>query len=64
MPKAIADLTPVSSLHNSSVGELVDHLGQIKAEAAEIKAVEDALKAELIARGVTEAEGQSFPAPP
>jgi hypothetical protein len=63
MPKASADHTPiplVSPLHNLSLGEIVDQLGHAKAEAAEIKAREDALKAELIARGVTECEGMLF----
>ena len=61
MPKAGQHSTPTPSLfHNVSIGELVDQLGHAKAEAAEIKAREDALKAELIARGVTEAEGAIF----
>jgi hypothetical protein len=50
----------ITTLHNLSVGEIADQLGHTKAEAAEIKAREDALKAELIARGVTEAEGALF----
>jgi hypothetical protein len=45
---------------NLSAGQLVDELGQGKAEAAEIEAREKALKAELIARSVTEAEGALF----
>jgi hypothetical protein len=60
MPKAISHLTRVSLFHNLSIGELVDQLGHVKAEAAEIKAREDALRAELIAREVTEAEGLLF----
>jgi len=63
MPKASVNHTPVpfvSPLGNLSLGELVDQLGHAKAEAAEIKAHEDALKAELIARGATEAEGMLF----
>jgi hypothetical protein len=43
-----------------SIGELADQLGHVKAEAAEIKAREDALRAELIGRGITEAEGMLF----
>jgi hypothetical protein len=61
MPKAAANSTsPVSLFHNLSIGELVDQLGHVRAEAAEAKAREDALRAELIARGVTEAEGMLF----
>ena len=61
MAKAATQSTQVASLfHASSVGELVDQLGHAKAEAAEVKAREDALRAELIARGVTEAEGVHF----
>jgi hypothetical protein len=63
MPKAAADHTPiafVSPLHNLALGEIVDRLGHVKAEAAEIKAREDTLKAELIARGISSAEGALF----
>ena len=45
---------------NLSVGQIVDELGQVKAEAAEIEMREKALKAALIARGITEAEGALF----
>jgi hypothetical protein len=60
MPKAISHLTRVSPFHNLSIGELVDQLGHAKAEAAEIKSREDALRAELIARKVSEDEGHLF----
>jgi hypothetical protein len=63
MPKAAADHTPiafVSPLHSLALGEIVDRLGHVKAEAAEIKAREDVLKAELIARGISDAEGALF----
>ena len=61
MPKAAAQSTlSVSLFHNLAIGELVDQLGHVKAEAAEIKAREDALRAELLVRGVTEAEGMLF----
>jgi hypothetical protein len=60
MAKATAHLTTVSPFHNLSIGEIIDHLGHAKAEAAEIKTREDALKAELIARGISEAEGMLF----
>jgi hypothetical protein len=51
---------PEGPFHNLSDGQLADELGQVKAEAAEVKAREDALKAELIARGVASAEGTLF----
>jgi hypothetical protein len=60
MPKANADLIPITTLRNLPLGEIVDQLGRVKAEAAEIKAREDLLKAELTARDVTEAEGDLF----
>jgi len=50
----------LSIFDNLSIGELVDQLGHAKAEAAEIKAREEALKAALIAKGITEAEGVLF----
>jgi hypothetical protein len=60
MPKATADITSLRPLHNPPLGEIVDQLGRVKAEAAEIKAREDLLKAELTARDVSEAEGALF----
>ena len=63
MPKATATLSPVSfanPLHNLSAGALVDELGSIKADLADLKAREEGLKAELIARGLPEAEGALF----
>jgi hypothetical protein len=60
MPKAIAHSTLLSPFHNLSIGELADQLGHAKAEAAEVKSREDALRAALIARGITEAEGMLF----
>ena len=49
-----------TTLHNLSVGQIADELGTVKAQAADIAARESALKAELIARGVREAEGALF----
>jgi hypothetical protein len=61
MPKAGEHSTqPVSLFHNLSVGELADQLGHVKAEAAEVAAREQALRAELVARGVESAEGMLF----
>src|SRR5690348_14387880 len=61
MPKATAYCTPAASpFHNLSIGEIVDALGHVKAEAAEAKAREEALRAELISRNVSTAEGVLF----
>ncbi len=60
MPKATADLIPITPLHNLSLGEIVDQLGHAKVAAADAKATEDALRTALIARGVSEAEGALF----
>jgi hypothetical protein len=61
MAKAAAHSTQAVSLfHNLSIGEFVDQLGHAKAEAAEIKAREEAPRAELIARGIETAEGMLF----
>jgi len=63
MPKATGHLTPVPSvspLHNLSAGDLVDPLGSLKADLADLKAREDALRAELISRKLPEAEGALF----
>ena len=60
MPKATHDSTIIRPFHNLSAGDLADELGAVKAQAAEIKAREDALRAELIARDITEAEGSLF----
>ncbi|HLJ18974.1 MAG TPA: hypothetical protein VKU84_02185 [Stellaceae bacterium] len=49
-----------STLHNYSAGDLVDELGALKADLANLKSREDAIRAELIGRGVTEAEGALF----
>jgi hypothetical protein len=62
MPKAAVHPIAVSAspLHNLSTGDIADQLGRLKADAADLKAREDALKAELIRRGATEAEGALF----
>jgi hypothetical protein len=54
MPKASAILSPVPSvspLHN---------LSAVKSDLADLKSREDALRGELIRRGVSEAEGALF----
>ena len=63
MPKATGHLTSVPSvspLHNLSAGDLVDQLGSLKADLADLKAREDTLRAELISRKLSEAEGALF----
>jgi hypothetical protein len=63
MPKATGHLTSVPSvspLHNLSAGDLVDQLGSLKADLADLKAHEDTLRAELISRKLSEAEGALF----
>jgi hypothetical protein len=63
MPKAENHLTAVPSVspfHNLSAGALADELGAIKSDLADLKAREDALRTELIRRGVSEAEGALF----
>jgi hypothetical protein len=57
MPKA----TPiVSQFHNLPIGELVDQLGSVKAEIADLEAREKSLRAELLRRCVIEAEGAQY----
>jgi hypothetical protein len=60
MPKATGDIIPITTLHNLPLAEIVDQLGLVKVAAAEIKAREDALKAELAARDVRAADGALF----
>src|SRR5258708_32723962 len=59
MPKATAI---ISSFHNLPVGELVDQLGSVKAEIADLEAREKSLGAELLKRCVIEAEGAVYAA--
>jgi hypothetical protein len=59
MPKA----TPiVSQFHNLPVGEIVDRLGTLKAEIADLETREKDLRAELLKRCVIEAEGAQYAA--
>src|ERR1051325_1238455 len=59
MPKATAI---ISAVHNLPVGELVDQLGSVKAEIADLETRQQSLRAELLKRCVTEAEGAHFAA--
>jgi hypothetical protein len=49
-----------STLHNFSAGDLADELGAVKSDLADLKSREDALRSELIRRGVSEVEGVLF----
>src|SRR5580692_4028324 len=59
MPKAIPI---VSQFHNLPVGEIVDQLGTVKAEIADLETREKTLRAELLKRCVIEAEGAQYAA--
>ena len=59
MPKAT---TIISPFHNLPVGEIVDQLGAVKAEIADLEAREKNLRAELLKRCVIEAEGAMYAA--
>jgi hypothetical protein len=61
MPKAtVQNIT--SALHNLALPALVDELGDLKAQIAELEAREKSLRDELIARGSSIAEGRSYSA--
>jgi hypothetical protein len=62
VPKAVANIASIAPLHNLQVRAVVDQLGALKAEIAEIEVREKALRNELLRRGVTEAEGALFSA--
>jgi len=59
MPKATAILSP---FHNISAADLVDRLGALKAEIADLEAREKALRDELIRRDLPAIEGSAFDA--
>jgi len=63
MPKADNHLTAIPSVspfHNLTTGSIVDRLGALKAQLADLKGDEEALRGELIARKVEAAEGDLF----
>ena len=59
MPKATAI---ISQFDNLPVGEIVDQLGTVKAEIADLETREKLLRAELLKRCVIEAEGAQYAA--
>src|SRR5882724_3826886 len=61
MPKAIASI-PLSPFHNLSAGDLVDQLGTVKAQIADLETREKALRDELIHRGAANIDGAAFSA--
>src|SRR5215469_207962 len=62
MPKAIRDIVSLSPYHNLSAGDLVDRLGALKAEIADLEAREKLPRAELIDRRTACAEGSVYSA--
>jgi hypothetical protein len=60
MPKAVANIIPVSPYHNHAVGDLADEIGKLCAEIADLEARRKGFREELIRRGVAEAEGALF----
>jgi len=59
MPKAVPILSP---FHNLPVGDLADHLGDVKARIADLEAREKSLRDELLRRGVAGCQGKRFSA--
>jgi hypothetical protein len=59
MPKAV---TSISQFHNLSAGDLVDRLGALKAEIADLEAREKTLRDELVRRDVPTIEGTVYDA--
>jgi hypothetical protein len=57
MPKAISIL---SQFHNLSAGDLVDQLGALKAEIADLETREKALRDELLRRGEPAIDGAAY----
>lgn len=60
MPKATDKNTSTSKFHNMSAAQLADALGQADALAKAAQAEVDAVKAEIKARGMSEAVGDFF----
>src|SRR5580700_9911428 len=60
MPKAVANIIPVSPYHNHAVGDLADEIGKLCAEIADLEARRKNFREELLRRGVAEAEGALF----
>ena len=59
MPKAMPTLSP---FHNLPAGEVVDQLGSVKAQIADLETREKALRDELIRRSITSAAGDAYDA--
>ncbi len=61
MPKATPSISP-SPFHNLPVGEVVDRLGSIKTQIADLEIREKALRDKLLRRGITTAAGDAYDA--
>src|SRR5258708_24258730 len=62
MPKATSNIAPISPFHNIAAGDLVDQLGTVKAQIADLETREKALRDELIHRGGSTVDGAAFSA--
>ena len=60
MPKAIENMKRVSPFHNLSAGDLADQHGFLAVAIGKLEARRKEIAAELIGRGVGEAEGVRF----
>jgi hypothetical protein len=61
MPKATVQII-TSTLHNLALPALVDELGSLKTQIAELETREKSLRDELIARGSATADGRNYSA--
>ena len=59
MPMAVSILSP---FHNLPIADVVDQLGCVRAQIADIETREKALRDELLRRGVSEATGTLYDA--
>ncbi|HEX3862541.1 MAG TPA: hypothetical protein VHY35_12680 [Stellaceae bacterium] len=62
MPKANANIAPASRYHNLPLADVVDQLGSLKTQIADLETREKALRDELVRRNVSEAAGAAFDA--
>ena len=62
MPKATSNIATVSPFHNIAAGDLVDKLGTLKAQIADLETREKSLRDELIHRGGASIHGAAFSA--
>jgi hypothetical protein len=60
--KATTNIATLSPFHNIAAGDLVDQLGTVKAQIADLETREKALRDELIHRGGGTVDGAAFSA--